>query len=85
MKIETLIDFYEEIKKKGEICLGFDYNVNLTGNSDETRQLIAFMTKELNDYLYISNVDYFDINAKEYNMLKFYPQLIKILEALNFI
>lgn len=84
MDKDLLISYYEEARQKAHVCLGFDDDIDVTENNDDARQIIAFVTKELNDYLFVNSVEVFDLSICKYLKLSGNKQLIKILDVLNY-
>jgi hypothetical protein len=83
MNGEKLISLFEEAKEKANVVLGFD-EIDINERTDESRQLICFVSKELNEYLYVANVETIDFEVGDYLESNGYYQLVKILDVLNY-
>ena len=80
---EKIISLFNEAKEKASIISGIDKD-SLNDRSDETRQLICLISKELNEYLYVSGITFLDSDVCKYLEDNGYSQLVKILDALNY-
>lgn len=82
MKPQKLIKIYNESIDKAEICLGIS-SKDLNSHTDESRQIISFVFKELTDVFCAMEINKIDFHCYSYLYENKNYKLIKILDVLN--